>query len=497
MIVADTLGFEYRHRVDMNADLDEAFWFLGLLGERKMSVRPQRLAILGIAMTAAIFGNIAVGQLTLEQQIDRQVQPYLQNDVAVGFTVGILQKGDPKIFGFGTVDKSQTRVPDGKTVYEIGSVSKVFTSLLLADAVERTCVKLDQSITELFPTGVPQPKFFDKPITLQHLATHSSGLPSMPTNLAVTNFNNPYADYTTKQMYEFLGEFHPARDPGTADEYSNLGFGLLGQLIADESKTSYEELLSERITKPLKMLDTSVKLSSDQQSRLAKPHDAQGTQVENWDLPALVGAGGIRSTMDDMLKFAAANLEPPEGELGQAIELAWGIHQKPLAKDDFAMGLGWHFARDGITHFHNGQTGGYHSMLFLNRKLKLAVIILSNSATMELDRLAEDLFKVVAGAKVNPREFEKTVKVPVEVMQRYVGKYQIIPEFVLSVSVVDDKLMIGATGQPTFQVYPRSETKWFYKVVEATITFKLNDSGECTELDLFQNGIHQPAKRVK
>jgi CubicO group peptidase (beta-lactamase class C family) len=213
----------------------------------------------------------------------------------------------------------------------------------------------------------------------------------------------------------------------------------------------------------------------------------------------LAGAGAVRSTANDMLAFVRANLDPPKGELGQAIEMAWNIHQKPIAETDFAMGLGWHVARDCQTRWHNGQTGGYHAMVLINRPLRIGVVVLANTATGEIDRLAEDLVRMLAGAKVPPRTFEKreTVEVEPEVLERYVGKYELAPGVVFTVSAEDGKLMVGLTGQPTFQVFPRSETEWFYKVVDATLTFKVNDDGQCRALILFQNGIRQTAKRVE
>jgi len=149
------------------------------------------------------------------------------------------------------------------------------------------------------------------------------------------------------------------------------------------------------------------------------------------DLPALAGAGGIRSSVGDMLLLARAQLAPPDNPIGKAIALAWKVHQQPLAPGDFAIGLAWHIARDGSTRWHNGQTGGYHSMMLVNRDIETAVVLLTNTATMEADRLAQDIIQMLSGAKVEPRAFEKSVKVSPDVMQAYVGKYELAPEFFL------------------------------------------------------------------
>ena len=135
-------------------------------------------------------------------------------------------------------------------------------------------------------------------------------------------------------------------------------------------------------------------------------------------------------------------------------------------------------------------------MIMVNRQFSSAVVVLTNTATMEVDRLGEDLIRLLAGARVQPRVFEKTVDVPVAKMKRCEGRYQLVPGFVFDVNVVNDRLMVQLSGQPTFQVFPKSETEWFYKVVKATITFKTEDAGKFTELELFQNGVRQTAKRI-
>ena len=280
-------------------------------------------------------------------------------------------------------------------------------------------------------------------------------------------------------------------------EYSNLGMGLLGHLLAQKAHLSYEGLLQNRITKPLGMNDTSINISEDQRSRLAPPHLADGSSGTNWNIPALAGAGAIRSTTNDMLKFVEANLHPPQGELGKAIDLAWNIHQQPIAEEDFPLGLGWHVARDGSTRWHNGETGGYHAMMLVSRKLDMGVVVLANTATREVDQLAQQIMQMLAGTEVQPRRFAKPVDVDPQVMQRYVGKYELVPGFVFTVSVENKRLMVGATSQPTFEVFPRSDTEWYYQVVEATLTFQVDDKGKCDAVKLFQNGVRHTAKRIE
>ncbi len=453
--------------------------------------------VVWVALVALLIHSTA-SAADLQKQIDQLAQPYVDSETVMGVSIGLI-KGDQTIArGYGRLSADKSQPPDGRTIYEVGSVSKVFTSLLLADAVVSGRVSLVTPADELLPDGIEMPRRDEAlPIRLWHLATHTSGLPRLPDNLEPADPNNPYADYSGKRLAAFLGRYQPRKKPGETIEYSNLGGGLLGDLLCFESKTKYEALLQQRIAEPLGMKDTGIEIDKDRQARLAPPHAEGGVAGYSWDFAQLAGAGAIRSTVDDMLKFARANLNPPEGKLGQAIDLAWLIHQKPIEDTDFAMGLGWHVARDGSTRWHNGQTGGYHAQLMINRKFDTAVVVLANTATMEVDRLAEQIMRMAAGSAEEPRKFEKEIAVAPEVLKKYAGKYQLAPGIVFTVTAEGDKLLVGLTGQQTFRVYPRSEVEWYYKVVDATLTFQLDRQGRCTALELFQNGVRQQAKRME
>lgn len=462
-----------------------------------------KIAFLSIVIGLLIFTDLNDGRAalgaddeTLRQRTDLLVQPYLDNDIIVGMTIGILHEGKPEVFGFGVMSRDDRRVPDGDTIYEFGSATKVLTGLLLADAVVQGEVKLDQPASELLPPGVKMPTNGGRAITLQDLSTHVSGLPRIPDNMKFGDQNNPYADYREEDLYSFLNNYKLTRAPGAQSEYSNIGPGLLGHLLSLQAKSTYEDLVRNRIAEPLKMSSTQITINHESQSRFAPGHAGDGQPAAHWDLPVLAGAGGVRTTVNDMLLFAAANLSPPQDKLGEAIEMAWTIHQKPIKKGDLPLGLGWHLTPDE-TRWHNGQTGGYHSMILINRQHNTSVILMTNTSTAQVDQLATDLLKMVSGVKVAPRNFEKPIDVPAEALQKFVGSYELVPGVLFTVAAVDGQLMIGLTGQPSLRVFPRSETVWFYKEVDATITFNVDKNGKCDSLALLQNGIKHTAKRTK
>ncbi|MGB7324400.1 MAG: serine hydrolase [Rubripirellula sp.] len=448
-----------------------------------------------VALVAASISASQCSSQDLAKQIESLAKPYVESDTVMGLSIGVVKNGQATQVHLGKTSDSGSQ-PDANTVYEIGSASKVFTGILLGDAVARGDVQLDQAAQELLPPGVTMPKGKQREIKLVDLSTHMSGLPRLTDNMPSLTSKDPYADYTSKLAYEFLNSHKLIREPGSKQEYSNFAASLLGHLLCQKAGKSYDELLAERITTPLEMNDTRVELNASMKSRLATPHDSSGDVDSNWGFADMPGAGGIRSTTTDMLKFAQACLKSPDNPTGKAIEMAWKEHYAG-GRGEAKLGLGWHFAGDGSTRWHNGQTGGYHSMVMVNRQLGSAVVVLTNTSTMEVDQLAGDVIRMLAGAKVKPRSFAADVKVAPEKMQRLVGRYQLAPTFVFDVSVKNGKLMVGVTNQPTHQVFAKSDTEWFYKVVDATLTFDVDDNGKCNSLVLFQNGARQTAKRIK
>jgi CubicO group peptidase (beta-lactamase class C family) len=217
----------------------------------------------------------------LAERIDVQRQ-------SVGIVVGVIEPAGRRIVTHGSPAKGDARPLDGHTVFEIGSISKVFTSLLLADAVERGEVSLTDPVATFLPASVPMPER-GRAITLQDLATHTSGLPRLPTNMTPQDGNNPYADYTVAQLYAFLSGYALPRDVGAQYEYSNLGGGLLGHVLALRAGSSYEALVESRITGPLGMNSTRITLPAEMRARLAAGYGPTLQPATNWDLPTLAG----------------------------------------------------------------------------------------------------------------------------------------------------------------------------------------------------------------
>ena len=435
--------------------------------------------------------------LSAQELSDEMVQeaavPLIENKVVDGISIGYIQ-GDKQ----GTIHLGRSGTKDApadnSTLYEIGSISKVFTSLLLADAVVRDKIELNDDANIENSSGIEFPSRDGQSISWLDLSTHRSGLPRLPSNMDATTLTNPYALYDSKKAAEALAELELTRSPSESHEYSNFAVSVLGYLIGEQAGMSYEELLQQRIAKPLGMSDCTVSPSDKQKARHSTPHKSVGSPTPAWTFADLPGAGGVRASMKDMMRFAKAQLNPPEGKLGEAIELAWKQHAAADDSGGLAMGLGWIIMNDGETHWHNGQTGGSHSMLMLNRKKQTAVILLSNTAA-NIDSLAFQL--MVPPKPAVPQSGPDAPAIDAELRARLVGRYELAPNFIFDVKDQDGRLMVGITNQPTQEVFPDSATHWSYKSVNATLEFKLPKEGAAKSLVLHQNGLSQTAKRME
>ena len=406
---------------------------------------------------------------------------------AVGMVTGVIDEKGRQVVASGKVSLDGTQQPDGDTVFEIGSVTKVFTSLILADMIEKGEVKPDDPVSKFLPATVKVPSRNGREITLLDLSMQVSGLPRLPDNLKPADPANPYADYDASKLYDFLSRYTLTRDPGEKYEYSNLAVGLLGHALALKAGMSYEELLRRRIFDPLGMSGTSITLSEAQKKRLAPGYDGGLKPVKNWDFAVLAGCGAVRSTVNDMLKFVAANLELTDTPLKFAVRRMRAV-TKGIGAPDLEIGMAWHvFTKfDTRIWWHNGGTYGYRSFVGFNPAKKEGVVLLCNTF-MDND----DLGKHVLESRYPVTTFHKEVQVDAAVLEPYVGEYELTPAFKITVTREAARLFAQATGQPRFEIFAQSESEFFLKVVDARITF-LKDG-----LILHQGGMDQKAKKVK
>ena len=294
---------------------------------------------------------------------------------------------------------------------------------------------------------------------------------------------------SVEQLYQFLSSCQLTRDIGAQYEYSNLGGGLLGHILARRAGMDYEALVRTRICEPLGMKSAGIALSADMNARFAVGHDQSLQTVASWDLPTLAGAGALRSTANDMLSFLAASLGYTKSPLAPAMAAMLTV-RRPTGTPGLEIALGWHILTkdDREIIWHNGGTGGFRTFIGYDPKNRVGVVALSNTSTATgVDDIGRHLLDAKFPLAQPPKE-HRQVAVDPKLFDGYVGRYGLTTSFVLTVTREGNQLFVQATGQPTFEVFPESEKDYFLKVVDAQITFETDSKGKATGLVLHQGG---------
>jgi D-alanyl-D-alanine-carboxypeptidase/D-alanyl-D-alanine-endopeptidase len=428
----------------------------------------------------------------LADRIDAQKQ-------GVGIVIGVIEPKGRRIVSYGKLDQGDPRPLNGDTVFEIGSVTKVFTSLLLSAMAGRGEVSLSDPISKYLPADVKTPQRDGKQIALQDLASHTSGLPRIPGNMTGKDPANPYADYSSDLLYRFLSSYTLPRDIGAQYEYSNLGGGLLGFLLSRRAGVDYEELVRTRISAPLQMTSTAIVLSPELKARLAPGHDQALEKVPNWDFAVLAGCGALRSTANDMLNFVAANLGYTTSPLAPAMAAMWK-NPRATGAPGMEIALGWHLfkrERGNDIIWHNGGTGGYRSFIGFDPKARIGVVALSNTSTaVGVDDIGRHLLDSHAPLQEPPKPHKEITVDPAR-FDAYVGRYQLTPAFIITITREANHFFAQASNQPKFEVFPETERDYFLKVVDAQIAFEVDSQGHATALVLHQAGRDQRATRME
>lgn len=450
---------------------------------------PRLVAISLLALVLATSTGLADPKIP--DDVRDHVQALVEEKICTGIVVGIVDENGATIYAQGRTALEGGRPVDEKTLFEIGSISKVFTSILLCDQVESGKVALDDPISKFVPSGVTVPAHGEHPITLRTLSTHRSGLPRMPDNFNPADGDNPYVDYMEKDLFECLSHHALRRDAGAEYEYSNLGAGLLGQLLARVSGKPYEALLRDRIAGPLGLADTCITIKAEDASRFADGYSG-GMKRAHWDFDAIAGAGALRSTASDMLRFLAFNMGLKHCEIDAALQAAQAP-RSDTGNPDLEMALGWHvwkkYAAEII--WHNGGTAGFHSFCGFRKDKKLGVVVLANDS-YNIDGIGLHLLE----PKFELNEIRRSIRVEPKVLDRYVGWYLMSPAVRLQITRDGDGLKAQLTGQPAVPVFPVAEDRFIYRIVEAEIEFTRDADGKPTAAILHQGGHDQRFERA-
>lgn len=436
-----------------------------------------------------VLGALPAGAATLAERLEEAARPLIEDGWMNGAVVGVLEDGKTDVYSFGHT-KPGGPAPDGDTLYEIGSVTKTMTAILLAQLSQGGDHALEASVASLLP-GAVLPAYEGREITVLDLLTHHSGLPTAPKELA----NQPgtaYHDYGPDKLLASLAEYKLERAPGTQYEYSNWAFATAGHLLSERTGTPYRRLLATQLFAPLEMKNSAVELDADQLPRLAPPFDADGNPAHSWEPLVYDAAGAVRSSARDMLHYVQAQIEPPATPLGRAIE-ATAVPRRPTDDPDERVGLGWHVDPATGTVWHNGQTDGYHSYVAFRRAERTGVVMLTNSSSFYTERLGRAVLPFLAGEQhaLSPLPPD----LPLAAAGAYTGRYRFEDGFIVEVRSEDAHARISFDGGQRFlTLRNRGDDKFYLRVAPIRFTFH-REAGQVTSFTLHADKDYV-AKRI-
>lgn len=425
------------------------------------------------------------GAATLATRLDELSRPLLEQGWLKSACVGVTIDGHQQVFAFGQV-RPGGPAPDADTVYEIGSITKTMTAVLTSDAILRGEARLEDTVAALLP-GTQLPSYQGRAITVLDLLTHTSGLPTIPSDFAEgADPANPYATYGADRMLVSLAAYTLTRAPGSAYEYSNQGFALLGHTLAQRTGQSWERLLAQRLLGPLGMSDSGLALSPAQAARFAPGHNVDGEPQSPWEFLVYDACGAVRSTVRDMLRFVQAQIEPPEGPLGRAIA-ATHAPRAPANMAGEQVALGWLVETATGTVWHNGQTGGYHSYAAFQKDRRRGVVVLASSATDDAERLGLGALAYLAGQFYEPPALPVDLPFDATALAELAGRYRTRDGSMLTVRPEAEHLRMVFEGGGSARLHQRAPDHLYLRVAQVWFTV-CREAGRVTGLTLHYHG---------
>ena len=433
----------------------------------------------------------------LEARIDRYRQ-------SVGLVAGVIEPEGRRVVAYGSLDRSGRQPVDGNTFFEVGSVTKVFTALVLADMVQRQEVALDDPAARYLPVGVTLPERGGRQISLLDLATHTSGLPPDPPDLEPRDPANPLADYSVARLDQFVSTYHLTRDIGSRYEYSNVGAAVLAQALGHRAGMDYETLLESRVLKPLGMSSTHIALDQTAKARVAVGHTFMLEPVPPGDMPAFAGSGALQSTANDLLTLLGVALGDDTSPLAHAMAAMLRV-RRPTGNPTVEAAIGWDVLTLSPGYelvFKDGATVGYRSFIAYDARARTGVVVLSNAAStagvsdIALHLLNPDIS--LANAKsLAPPPVRQTVAIDPAIYTGYVGRYRFANQDILTVTSDDGRLFEQLSHELRVEVYPQSLKEFFCKLFDEQVFFRTDARGVATTVVYTQHGKPRTAQRLK
>jgi CubicO group peptidase (beta-lactamase class C family) len=337
-------------------------------------------------------------QTKLQLYLDTLALNYLKDPNNSSLSIGIANGNTSETYYYGETKKETNTLPNDKSLYEIGSITKTFTAILLSHAVNEKKITLNDDIRKYLPGNYPDLQFKNEPIRIVHLANHTSGLPGLPLDFNTSSgydASNPYLHYSKEMIYGYLKTFRPDTVAGARSQYSNFAFAILGTILENVYHKSLEDLIKQTITGPLKMNNTNFDVPENEKNLLTTGYSEEsGKAVSYWQFGAFRAAGGLKSNMQDMMIYLRANMNNLNVDFSMS-------HKETDRQADFSRGLAWMIEpfKGNTNIWHNGGTGGFRTWCGYLKDKKLGVVILSNSSA-DVDDIALELLSFLTSNQV-------------------------------------------------------------------------------------------------
>lgn len=424
----------------------------------------------------------------IPQGVIDEINLRVKHDMNPSIVVGVFENGESSFYVHGWQHKAKQIPVTTSSIYEIGSISKTYTSLLLATMAE----KHDFSINDAIQSHWPKPfKLEDQStaaITFKHLATHTSGLPRLPANLNLLS-KDPYADYGRNEMINAVMKSNPSK-AGSNYAYSNFGAGLLGESIAVIGQNSYNNLIDTHILKPLNLTQTYMTLDAVPTDQLAQGY-AGSSEANAWNFKALAGAGSIRSSIQDLLAYGTVYLNNDQNSISQAMDLVTQVHHE---SGGLKIGLGWHFTHSGIL-WHNGATAGFSSMLMIDTNKQKVVAAITNSHNKHN---VEDIALHLMDSSRPMDKHDFPVEISEPELQKYLGHFERKENNQnIQITIQNGQLFFDAKNlmqQPLIYI---GEDQFKFNMIKVKLMFNSDENGQITDFTLNGWGEPQTYHKVK
>ncbi len=395
-----------------------------------------------------------------------------------GMVIAVIKEDGTKFYKYGKMAVDDPTPMDENAIFETGSITKIFTSLLLEEMVSRNEVALDDPMEKYLPPNVKVPDYKGKKITLEHLSTHTAGFPYVPVNFLMNDMYNPFCEYSIEYLYDFFASYKLPFEPGTNYIYSNVCIGTLGYILSLKAGKDYEQLVYERILKPLGMESTKVNLNDEMQKRFAKAH-IRNKIVPHWGVAVFDGAGGLHSTAKDLARFIEANLGFYKTPLYPILKAAYQARCKqdiPNLDVGHEWNISYQYKPEII--YHGGATGGHQLFIGFCPETKTGVVVCSNSAAY-----IYDIGKNILNKGWYLKTYRQQIITTPMMLYKFHGEYKNIEDRSPCKVTLDDQgylsvLLLEWGYYPATPIFPSTEKDFFMKARPIEIHFDLNKENE-------------------